>query len=153
MSENAIQFTAAEFVEYWEGKVKDDQLAVDWLALQVQHKEGLDQLGEVAMTLAKKHGISSPQVKSFRSAINEAYKKLNKGKDGDDKLQQLSFTFEKKDGDPVGVMFAPPGLGGRQARPVETMKRQFKRWYDKGYCETEMRDALDQFIAENIAPF
>lgn len=133
-----MEFTVEEFVEYWEAKTSDDALGIQWMKMQVQNEEGLAKLQEVATVLARKHGVSSAESKTFRTALGTASQQVG--------LDPLS-TKKTKDGDGFFMSIVPRK---RQAAPAPADKattgaRRMRKWMDNdGFSYQDILDAVEK---------
>jgi len=64
-----------EFADYWDSITSDTEFGINFMATHIVHEGGKELLAITATVLARRHGVSSDQVKSFRTCMHKACKK------------------------------------------------------------------------------
>lgn len=123
-------FTATEFADFWASHSEEKELGIAWMAQNVVTSEGKALLSEVATILAQRYGVSSPEVKTFRTALRKACQKA-----GSDDI----LTVKKQKGTPVSMVTSVvvPHTSPKVGDGEELAYNRMKKWVDKGECTAE----------------
>lgn len=140
------EFTAEEFADYWETVSNDTELGIDFMARNVVTDEGKTLLGNTCTVMAKRHGVSSPQIKTFRSALRKACVKAG--------IEDI-LTPKKVKGTGTTTFPAPMmvlEVSKPQKVPTDTVTllyNRMKKWITKdGFSKQDVVDAVNRINAD-----
>ena len=95
-------FSPEEFADYWESHINDEEISIDFMASKLVTDEGREELANTATLLARRHGVSSKVVITFRVAMRDAC-----GKAGIDRFSPGKVNGSDKDDDGVRMTIKP----------------------------------------------
>jgi hypothetical protein len=129
-----LTFSSDEFADYWESYSEDGELGINFMAKQVLTDDGKRLLSNTVTTLAKRHGVSSDKVKTFRSALRKACKKA--GLDDILSPKKVAGTGTAKEPTPIMILQAVKPHK-KVVSPVDMCYRRMQSWMDKDGISAE----------------
>lgn len=142
-----LDFTAEEFADYWESVHDDEQSGIDFMAKTVVTDEGRELLSSTVTTLADRHGVSSGNVKTFRTALRKACQKA-----GIEDIYSPKKTkcVDEITGIPGYKMVLKPSVPHSKPAGVDLHAKLIKRmmaWVNKGECSiADLEEAVNILV-------
>lgn len=145
---DTIEFTPAEFADYWESHQEDVELGERFMREQLRTEEGRELLRQTADMLATRHTLKGKKFLTFRTAMQNAGKRDPEGDGSVWTPAKVKGTGTKKH--PEIEIEVRPVRTHSNPRPVDYQKKLY-RAIDTAVCDggwdfDEVREAVERIL-------